>query len=142
MSLKKLIIALAGLALLTSSCTVVHNDSDEMSYTIPRSAALVTTSVYIGKHPESIDALAQVADKLATLAADPVIPIEDIFSQVSSIVNESTIKNKSACLAVLRSLIFEYNISAVTIEDYSYVLKELAEGIIEAIDLHIFQNPT
>ena len=138
----KLITALTGLALLASSCVTTRSDSEEMSYTIPRSAALVTTSVYIGKHPESIDTLAQVADKLATLAADPIIPIEDVFSQVSSIVNKSTLKNKSACLSVLRSLIYEYNITAVTVEDYAYVLKELAEGIIEAIDLHIFQNPT
>lgn len=138
----KFITAITGLALLASSCATVSSDSEEMTYTIPRSAALVTTSVYIGKHPESIDTLSKVADKLAVLSANPIIPIEDVFSKVSSIVNNSCIKHKNACLDFIRSLIYEYNITAVTIEDYSYILKAISEGIIEAIDLHIFQNPT
>lgn len=136
-----IIAALAGLSLLVSSCTLIKTDSEDLSYTVPRSAALVSTAVYLDKNPAAIDTLAQVADKLLTIADSPVIPIEDIFSQVSSIVNASSIKNKTACLAVLRSLIYEYNITAVTVEDYAYILKEIANGIIEAIDLYIFQHP-
>lgn len=143
MSIKHLTaVAIAGLAMLVSSCTFTKPEGEDLSFTVPKSAALVATSAYLENHPESIDTLALIADKLRTLANNPVIPIENIFSQISAIVNASPIKNKTACLAVLRSLIYEYDITAVTVADYAYILKELSDGIIEAIDLYIFTHPT
>lgn len=143
MSIKHLTaLVIVGIALLVSSCTLIRAEGEDLSFTVPKNAALVASSAYLDKHPEAIDTLALVADKMRTLANDPVIPVDAIFSQVSSVVSASSIRNKTACLAVLRSLIYEYNVTAVTAADYAFMLKELASGIIEAIDLYIFTHPT
>ena len=133
--------ALLAAVLVSTSCSVVKTEQDDY-YNIPRSAALVATVAYLEKHPESIDTFSKVADKLALLVESPVIPIEDAIAGISNVVQESSIKNKATCIAMLKSLFAEYSVTAITVEDYKFILKEISDGIIEAIDLYIFQHPT
>lgn len=133
--------ALLSAVLFLSSCAIVQSDVDT-DYNIPRSAALVSTSAYLDKNPSAMSTLSQVADKLAVLSAEPAIPVEDVIAKVAAIVNASTIKNKTACIALVATLLNEYHVTALTAEDYAFILKEISDGIIEAIDLYVWNNPT
>lgn len=141
MKLQCFIKSLLGASILTlAACTAVQKD-DLMEYDIPRSATLLASYSYLEKHPEAIDTMSKLADKLATIADSPVIPIEDVVDKLSSIINASSVKNKELLLSLITSLLKEYHVTAVTLEDYKFILNEISHGMIKAIDLYIWKNP-
>lgn len=118
--------------LTASSCTHVDQAKDEFYFDIPRNESVVETIEFLKLHPEAVESLSQMADKIALLSDAPVTSIDDLVAAIT--------KGKSSYKNFIKNLLITNRVSCLDKDDYIFVMREISSGIIGAIDLYIYNN--
>ena len=118
--------------LTASSCTSMIPGEDEFYFDVPRNEAVVEATEFLKSHPESVEALSQIADKIALLADAPMESADELVASIT--------KGKPLYKTFVNTLLNTNSVASLEKEDYTFVLKEISKGIIGAVDLYIYNN--
>lgn len=110
-----------------------------MPYISQENIALVTTSVFLKKHPEAVTDVLRVADKLRVIGDKGITTMDEIYNEITTLILKSDLKVKQELLVAVKSILNEYewilNTDYIDTDTFKAVLNQLADGMEDAIQI-------